>query len=229
VEVNVIGSSFQKRNIPVTLLKAGEAEEAKVRNAMQSARWLHFATHGFFLGDECGFSEKARNIGGIRPGRKGPEMMESESQGPARQENPFLLSGLVLAGANNTWKGGRGGGSDDGYLLAMEIANFDLEGVELVTLSACKTGLGEIKRGEGVFGLKRSFMIAGAEGLVMSLWSVPDKPTAYFMTIFYQNIFSGGNKREAFRKSQLDMVKSKKTGLYHHPYYWAAFEYIGVN
>jgi len=229
-EVNVIGSSFQKQNIPLTLLKAGEAQEAKVRSAMQSARYILLSTHGFFLGDECGFSEKARDIGGVRPGMQGQGMMIGpEALGPVRKENPLLLSGLVLAGANNSWKGGAGGGDNDGYLLAMEVANMDLEGVELVTLSACKTGLGEIKRGEGVFGLKRSFMIAGAEGLVMSLWSVPDKETKELMTDFYGRILAKNPKRDSFRQSQLKMLKIGDKGGYHHPFYWAAFEYIGVN
>jgi CHAT domain-containing protein len=229
-EVNVIAASFQQQKAPITLLKAGEAQEAKVRSAMQSARYLHFATHGFFLGDECGFTEKGRDIGGVRPGMHEPAMMIGpEAQGPARKENPLLLSGLVLAGANNSWKGGAGGGDNDGYLLAMEVANMDLEGVELVTLSACKTGLGEIKRGEGVFGLKRSFMIAGAEGLVMSLWSVPDKETKELMTDFYGRILAKNPKRDSFRQSQLKMLKSGDKGGYHHPFYWAAFEYIGVN
>ena len=105
----------------------------------------------------------------------------------------------------------------------------DLDGVELVTLSACQTGLGEIKRGEGVFGLKRSFMIAGAESLVMSLWSVPDKETKELMVDFYNRILTSAPKKDAFRQSQLKVMKSGLNAAYRHPFYWAAFQYIGVN
>jgi CHAT domain-containing protein len=230
-EVDAIAAGFKKQNQGVTLLKGQEAEEAKIQKAMQSARYLHLATHGFFLGDECGFAEEARGIGGVRPGAgsAGGMMLGMEASGPVRKENPLLLSGLALAGANNSWKGGRGGGENDGYLLAMEVANLDLEGVELVTLSACQTGLGEIKRGEGVFGLKRSFMIAGAESLVMSLWSVPDKETKELMIDFYTRILAQNPRRDSFCQSQLKLMKSGPAGAYRHPYYWAAFQYIGVN
>jgi len=227
-EVDAISVSFGKNNIPVTLLKGLDGQEAKVRNGFGNARYIHLATHGFFLGDECGLAEEARGIGGVRPGTQGAAVVPVQTTS-VRKENPLLLSGLALAGANNAWRGGAGGGDNDGYLLAIEVANLDLEGVELVTLSACQTGLGEIRRGEGVFGLKRSFMIAGAEALVMSLWSVPDKETKDLMVDFYNRILGGAPKRESFRQSQLNLMKSGPGGSYRHPYFWAAFQYIGVN
>jgi CHAT domain-containing protein len=92
------------------------------------------------------------------------------------------------------------------------------------TVSACETGLGEIKRGEGVFGLQRSFVMAGAEALVMSLWSVPDQETRDLMVSFYRHILAGGSKREGFRQSQLGMLKARA-----HPFFWAAFQYLGVD
>lgn len=98
-----------------------------------------------------------------------------------------------------------------------------------MALSACKTGLGELKRGGEIFGLKRSFMLAGVEGLLMSLWSVPDKETKEIMTDFYERVLANNPKRDSFTQSQLKMLKSAKNTSYRHPYYWASFEYIGVN
>jgi CHAT domain-containing protein len=132
-------------------------------------------------------------------------------------ENPLLRSGL--AGAN-TWnrRGTLPLQAEDGMLTAEDVLGMDLLDTELVVLSACETGLGEVHVGEGVFGLRRAFALAGAKTLVMSLWKVPDQQTQELMEDFYQRILSGQPRAEALRLAQLAM-KNK----YSHPYYWGAF------
>src|SRR5262249_31723448 len=139
----------------------------------RSPRILHLATHGFFLRDQ----DWDRHAGPRTPRRQ------------PRLENPLLRSGLLLAGFN-TWR--RGGQppreAEDGMLTAEDVTGLDLLDTELVVLSACETGLGQVHAGEGVFGLRRAFVLAGARTLVMSLWKVPDLPTALLMDRFYDNL-----------------------------------------
>jgi CHAT domain-containing protein len=129
--------------------------------------------------------------------------------------NPLLRSGLALAGANR-----RSGRDDDGILTALEASGLNLWGTKLVTLSACDTGLGEVKNGEGVFGLRRAFVLAGAETLVMSLWPVSDYVARETMIIFYTGLKHGLGRGEALRQAQLAMLKRKGR---EHPFYWASF------
>ena len=137
----------------------------------------------------------------------------------SRYENPLLRSGLALAGAN-TWrkKGSLPPEAEDGILTAEDVSGLDLLDTELVVLSACETGLGEVQTGEGVFGLRRAFVLAGAKTLVMSLWKVPDRQTQELMVDFYRRVLEGQPRAEALRQAQLAM-KSK----YPNPYYWGAF------
>jgi CHAT domain-containing protein len=119
-------------------------------------------------------------------------------------EDPMLRSGLALAGANTFLKGGTPPEeAEDGLLTAADVAGLDLLGTELVVLSACDTGLGEVHVGEGVFGLRRAFTVAGAKTLVMSLWKVPDLATALLMDRFYDNLLTRGLDRDlALREAQ---------------------------
>jgi CHAT domain-containing protein len=134
-------------------------------------------------------------------------------------ENPLLRSGLALAGAN-TWlqNGLLPEETEDGILTAEDVSGMDLSNTDMVVLSACETGLGEVLTGEGVFGLRRSFVLAGAKTLVMSLWKVPDKQTQELMIDFYHRMMSGTSRAEALRQAQL-AVKEK----YPNPYFWGAF------
>ena len=174
--------------------------------ASRSPQILHLATHGFFLQNQKQdlpqqpFAKMGRLSG-------------------ANLENPLLRSGLALAGAN-TWlkKGSLPPEAEDGILTAEDVSGLDLLDTELVVLSACETGLGEVQTGEGVFGLRRAFVLAGAKTLVMSLWKVPDKQTEELMTDFYSFVLEGKPRSEALRQAQLEM-KKKHT----NPYYWGAF------
>lgn len=181
----------------------------------KSPRILHLATHGFFLEDQKHNLEKQyRGFGGLdsiaKPGR------ELEA---SRLENPLLRSGLALAGVN-TWlmQGQVPAEAEDGLLTAEDVSGLDLLDTELVVLSACETGLGEVRIGEGVFGLRRAFVLAGARTLVMSLWKVPDEQTQELMEDFYRRILSGQPRAGALREAQL-MMKVK----YPDPIYWGAF------
>jgi len=129
--------------------------------------------------------------------------------------NPLLRSGLALAGANLS-----DDSNDDGILTALEASGLNLWGTKLVVLSACDTGVGEVRNGEGVYGLRRAFVLAGAETLVMSLWPASDYSTRTLMTNYYRNLKQGMGRGAALRQVQLDMLK-RDPKL--HPFYWANF------
>jgi CHAT domain-containing protein/Tfp pilus assembly protein PilF len=130
-------------------------------------------------------------------------------------QNPLLRSGLALAGANLT-----GNAHDDGILTALEAAGLDLWGTKLVTLSACDTGIGEVRNGEGVYGLRRAFVLAGAETVVMSLWPVSDYFTRQMMVAYYTGLRAGLGRSDALRQAKLAILKRKSR---QHPFYWASF------
>lgn len=128
----------------------------------------------------------------------------------------MLRSGLILAGANQ-----KRSGAEDGILTAMEVAGLNLWGTKLLVLSACETGIGDLEAGEGVYGLRRAIVLAGAEAQIMSLWKVDDRATARLMTEYYSNLLNkGAGRADALRAVQLQMLANPKT---RHPYYWAGF------
>jgi CHAT domain-containing protein len=141
------------------------------------------------------------------------------SDADATVENPLLRSGLVFAGANAL-----SSGSDDGVVTALEAAGLDLRGTRLVVMSACETGVGKITNGDGVYGLRRAFVIAGAESLVMSLWEVDDAATRDLMDGYYKKLKAGVGRSAALQAIQQEMHAITK---YAHPYYWASFVAAG--
>jgi CHAT domain-containing protein/Tfp pilus assembly protein PilF len=134
----------------------------------------------------------------------------------AQVKNPLLRSGLALAGANH----GKSG-DDDGILTAMEAAYLDLSGTKLVVLSACDTGIGDVKNGEGVQGLRRALVLAGSESQVMSLWPVSDEATKDLMIPYYKALQQGEGRSEGLRQVQLRILRGRRDRR--HPFYWAAF------
>jgi len=184
---------------------------------------LHIATHGFFLQDRQSAND-ASSSSGSRPAtsaggsnRRPPPQTGATRLGrfAAYTDNPLLRSGLALAGANRGTSG-----TDDGLLTALEATGLDLWGTKLVVLSACDTGVGEVRNGDGVYGLRRALVLAGAESQMMSLWPVPDRSTSDLMIGFYKRLMSGDGRGDALRQVQLRMLARQPHA---HPYYWAGF------
>jgi CHAT domain-containing protein len=192
-----------------------DALEGRLKTACRSPRILHLATHGFFLPNQ----ERDPGWEGLNSGLLGDLVDRWGRLSGPLPEDPLLRSGLALAGAN-TWlrDGHLPAEAEDGLLTAVDVSSLDLLGTELVVLSACDTGLGEVHVGEGVFGLRRSFVLAGAKTLVMSLWKVSDETTQELMEDFYRRILAGRPRAEALREAQLSM-KAKHPD----PYCWGAF------
>ncbi len=189
------------------------ASETAVKTNAPGRRVLHLATHGFFLGD-C-------------PSSSGIEAAKPPRAATVFAENPLLLSGIAFAGANQ--RGAAGSGVDDGILTAEEIATLDLSGVEWAVLSACETGVGELRSGEGLFGLRRAFQVAGARSLILSLWPVEDEASRQWMQALYRNRLARGmtTARSVHAASLGELLKRRASGLSTHPFYWAGFVATG--
>lgn len=184
--------SIARKNAVKTVSRLQKEASEKEVKAVHNPAVLHIATHGFFMRT----ADDNRN-------------------------NPLLRSGLLLAGVENGLKGITTDG-EDGVLVAEEALNLQLDSTELVVLSACETGLGEINGSEGVYGLQRSFQQAGAKSVIMSLWNVSDEATQEMMTYFYSDYLSGKDKWTSFSNARKKLRKK-----YDHPYYWGAFVLIG--
>lgn len=190
------GSALEGRAIKslfpdATLLTGRRATKATLER-LDPPSILHIASHGFFLN---------RTFSG--------------AQASVLARNPLLRSGLALAGANLA-----GDAHSDGILTALEASNLNLRGTALVTLSACDTGIGDVRNGEGAYGLRRAFMLAGAETLVMSLWPVTDAVARDTMVGYYARLHAGFGRGDALRQAKLAMLRHSSM---HHPYYWAGF------
>ena len=200
--------------------KMGSTATEDLVKSARSPRVLHIATHGFFLGDQTPAEPTQRGLSIALPlGEAGA--FPFETVGVQSRENPLLRSGLAFAGANAQ----ESGVGEDGVLTALEMTGLDLSGTELVVLSACDTGVGAISVGEGVYGLRRALVIAGAESQLVSLWKVDDLATKDLMVGYYERLTMGEGRGEALRKTQLAMINDDK---FKHPYYWASFISIGA-
>ena len=191
-----------------TVLTETQATENALKQ-VDAPRILHIATHGFFLADVAR-NEAGRGLGVVSaaaPSSRAPSVTV---------ENPLLRSGLALAGFN-----ARSSGSEDGVLTALEASGLNLLGTQLVVLSACETGLGDVANGDGIYGLRRAFAIAGAETQVLSLWQVDDFATQSLMTRYYEQLLAGQGRAESLRQVQIELINSGS--IYAHPFYWAAF------
>lgn len=209
-ESSSIATTLEESNISIEQYSdidgTEEAFKSMGTGGQSSPGILHMATHGYFFPD--------------------PAEIQNESNQEVifqLSANPMIRSGLILAGGNYVWSGHQPfSGREDGILTAYEISQMDLSHTELVVLSACETGLGDINGNEGVFGLQRAFKIAGAKNLIMSLWQVPDRETMQFMTTFYQHWL----KEEMTIPEAFQMTQREMRDRFFNPYSWAGFVLI---
>jgi CHAT domain-containing protein len=206
-EVRKIRQIMKNAGLKPLLISRADASEAAFKEIANrkghSPRVIHLATHGYFL-SELGDTEKFAG--------------RTTFSG---YEHPMIRSGLILAGGNFAWNHGRPQvpGGEDGILTAYEISQLNLSNTELAVLSACETGLGDIKDNEGVYGLQRAFHIAGVQYVIMSLWDIPDRSTEMFMSRFYEYWLQEQRSiPEAFAATRSEM---RRKGMLHHQ--WAGF------
>ncbi len=223
-EAKAISSAI---NIPTKVYTQNEATEKNI-SQIDSPKILHIATHGYFLDTPQKEYSETRGVT-FKYKTSNPAMklnsqpilgfnqnLDSNPLPNKKLTNPLVYSGLALAGANNP--------GDQGILTALEVLGLNLRGTDLVVLSACETGVGEIRQGEGVYSLQRAFQEAGAKSVLATLWKVDDKATQLFMEKFYKRYMQGMSAQRAVRDTQLDFINSKR---YSHPYYWSSFVMIG--
>jgi CHAT domain-containing protein len=201
-----------KSLFPEAKVLTGSQANKRELERVASPTILHIATHGFFLENPVNAPEDKKPVNPTKRDVRG-------IHATLKTENPLLRSGLALAGANLDQDD-----NEDGILTALEASSLNLWGTKLVTLSACDTGIGEVKNGEGVYGLRRAFIIAGAETVVMSLWPISDSVTRDLMSSYYRGLREGLGRGEALRRAQLAMLNRKGHEL---PFYWASFIQVG--
>jgi CHAT domain-containing protein/tetratricopeptide (TPR) repeat protein len=215
---------------PAQVLEGRGASERAFKQQAPGHRVLHLATHGFFLGNDCApVGSATRSVGGLTSAQSKPATRprQTRQSNPALSENPLLMSGLALAGANR--RAAAGPDDDDGILTAEEVTALNLDGVEWAVLSACDTGLGEVKAGEGVFGLRRAFQVAGVRTVIMSLWPVDDQATRVWMRALYEGRLQKRlSTAEAMHNASLSVLRERRARQQStHPFYWAAFVAAG--
>ena len=216
-EVDIIGKIIQAKGGEAQIFQDITATEESFKQLGQkspSPRILHLATHGYF------YPDPEETVGSMQ------SAVGSLGSSPAFKvsDHPMIRSGLILAGGNHAWRTGKPLRPDmeDGILTAYEISQMNLDSTELVVLSACETGLGDIEGNEGVYGLQRAFKIAGVKNIIMSLWSVPDEQTQEMMVAFYEYWLNEGMElADAFRAAQREMREK-----YEDHYFWAGFVLI---
>lgn len=217
-ETQQIETLLKNKKISVEHYSGSLADEQKFRERVTNSKILHLSTHGFFFPDPVTEDQRSEQTAEISDDMQFRGIVSEGRNRLVINPNPLMRSGLVVAGANRIWKTNEIIDADlDGVLTAMEIATLDLNKTQLVVLSACETGLGDIRGSEGVFGLQRSLKMAGARFIIMSLWQVPDQETAEFMILFYQFLLQKNDVRIAFESAQ-KIMRSK-----YDPFFWAAF------
>lgn len=213
-ELAMLGELAQNRVGKIALVSGADATETAVRNAMPGNSIIHLATHAFAFGDHCASGDALRSIALDLPPADGKPMDLSNL--------PNLSALAFLPGS--------GAVADDGLLTSEEIATLNLSAADWVVLSACETALGKVQGGEGVFGLRRAFRLAGARAVVMSLWKVEDRATAEFMRELYKaRLIDGKDTPDSMQAAmRATLVARRERGESTHPLYWAGFVAAGA-
>jgi CHAT domain-containing protein/Flp pilus assembly protein TadD len=218
-EVVKIQNLLESNQIEATIFSQDLSTEKVLKKVAPTSNILHIATHGFFYsGQKETTLEESEII-------KGEIDFRGSSRGFGywkfvNNPNPLMRAGLTFSGANRVWSDNFFESEYDGVLTAEEVTSIDMSNVGLVVLSACETGLGDIRGSEGVYGLQRAFKMAGVKYLIMSLWQVPDKETVEFMEIFYTKLLDYKDVRKSFYETQREMRQK------FDPFFWAAFVLI---
>jgi CHAT domain-containing protein len=203
--------------LPTATVLSGSKATKTALKQLPSPRILFLGTHGFFL------TNPEKEIGRYDPLNRDSTLKNNQSE-RVSISNPLLLSGLALAGFNERNNANLSSNGDNGVLTALEVAGLDLSGTQLVVLSACKTDVGKPTAGDGVYGLRRSLAIAGAESQVLSLWNVHEVATKDLMVNYFKKLSPkagrGMGRHEALQAAKQEIMKIPN---YHHPYYWAGF------
>jgi CHAT domain-containing protein/tetratricopeptide (TPR) repeat protein len=220
-EGEAVRDILTKDKVEVQYMTENKATETYLKKNVKNFNILHVATHGFFFPDpnESKFKGKEEVFESATVDYRGG-MRGFGVRSFLNNQNPLMRSGLVFAGANEVWNKSEMSEEDDGVLTAQEVTQIDMRKNFLVVLSACETGLGDIKGSEGVYGLQRAFKMAGVKFIITSLWQVPDKETVEYMERFYTNLLKIKEVRKAFSETQKEMRQK------YDPYFWAAFELI---
>jgi CHAT domain-containing protein len=201
----IAGALRKGKGIRVAEYYGRDATEGLIKNVGMAPDILHLSTHGFYC-------------------------PEADEMTDSLAVNPLLRSGLALAGANGVVKHKSDGSrfADDGILTAFEVSALNLTGTQLVTLSACETGVGEPSQEMGIYGLRSAFLAAGAQSLLVSLWPVPDREAADLMSKFYTYWLSSGTKAAALRRAELELLHQCRTEHGHgYPLLWGGFILVG--
>ncbi|MEP1093842.1 MAG: CHAT domain-containing tetratricopeptide repeat protein [Cyclobacteriaceae bacterium] len=205
-EIEELDDLLDRKGWETQMFTEGDATEGSIKE-VSNPRIFHVATHGFFRDDK-----KASNL-------------DQEFNESARYDNPLLKTGLLLTGAGDILNETQFNYNvNNGILTAYEAMNLNLDQTDLVVLSACETGLGELQAGEGVYGLQRAFLVAGARTIVMSLFKVSDEATQQLMIKFYRKWIETGDKRQAFVDAKKEIRNE-----YRDPIYWGPFVMIGLD
>jgi CHAT domain-containing protein/Tfp pilus assembly protein PilF len=211
-EITAVSNQWvQNHTEPFVTYFGSDATEEQFKQNAPGKRVIHLATHGLYIGEECipkltrhGFKESGGYMG----------------------ENPLLQCGFLLAGANRHGEGAREANREDGIVTAEDVAGLNLQGTDLVVLSSCESGLGAVKSGEGVYGLRRAFQMAGARTVISALWPIDDKATADFMgQLFAAKNESMHQTLQRIALNRLSVLRAQ--GKSDHPFYWAAFVATG--